>query len=134
MSKSKSSSVPLGLRFYDSIPFNEMNHTKTDTDHEPTELVFDSSLFIHKLAIYLLAHKQPKRCLAVLLYATGFDVGAILGCNNNQADICKTMNIKPNNFIWLLKEIKSELQIDRTPRPIDNKRKDFVTGYDSQTT
>jgi len=64
--------------------------------------------------------------LVALLFLTGHDVGFILGCENNKADICRKMEVKEPNFINLVNSIKEELLLERVPTPV-NKKKSFVT-------
>lgn len=75
------------------------------------------------LFYYLLTDRNPRLKIALLCYASGFDVGRILDCSNTQRDISKKLNVNHRQFNAMLKTIEIEfgLKNHNVEKPSDFK-------------
>ena len=78
-------------------------------EEEPT-VVNDNNIskLMDFLVYYILPDSNPRLKIALMTYAAGYDVGRVLGCNNTQRDIAKTLNVNHRQFSNMLKDIEKD--------------------------
>jgi hypothetical protein len=87
-----------------------------EEDIEETDLIStpEISEFITRFTIYLVHCHNPKVALCALLYATNYDVGNLLMCLNNMADIAGKLGITKQGFRKAVLKAKKEYNIQYT--------------------
>ncbi len=79
--------------------------------HEETPSVADDtniSKLMDFLVYYILPDSNPRLKIALMCYASGYDVGRILNCDNTQRSISKKLNVNHRQFSNMLKNIEKE--------------------------
>jgi len=82
------------------------------TDEEiPINKDIRAMQLLNQLAAYIVPCKSPRLTFTCLCYASGMDIGLILGCDNTESSICKTLGIPKQTFSLEVKTVRKHFNL-----------------------
>jgi hypothetical protein len=95
-------------------PIKQESYVPFVFQEEEVSIVRDDNM--HKLldflVYYILPDNNPRLKIALICFASGYDVGRILNCDNTQRSISKVLNVNHRQFSNMLKNIEKEFGLN----------------------
>lgn len=94
------------INHYESI--TEFEYPNDEIIETPRE---ESIEFVGRLLSYIITSNDPRLILASLAYACGYDLSFLLGCENTEASISRTLGVTRGAFSKSVKLVQKHFNI-----------------------